>query len=147
VAVVVAGVGLDGALELAAVEDEDSVEALAADAADPTLHVRVGVRRPDRGSDDLHALTAEEGVEGMRELCVSVTDQDTRLFTAVVEIHAEVSGLLEHPGAVGVGGAREVVDPAAPNADEHEDIQPSQPNRVDGEEVAREHRRGVLAHK
>jgi hypothetical protein len=58
-----------------------------------------------------------------------------------------VPSLLEHPCTVGVARARHVLDAASPNANEHKDIKPSQQNGVDGEEVAREHRRRVLAHK
>jgi hypothetical protein len=63
---------------------------------------------------------------------------------AVVEIDAEVPRLLEHPGTVGIARARDVLDPAAPDANEYEDVQPPQQNGVDGEEVACEHRRGLL---
>ena len=45
-AVVAPNVDVDDALELPAVEDEQPVEALAADAAYPAFHVRVRVRRP-----------------------------------------------------------------------------------------------------
>jgi hypothetical protein len=43
-------------LELAAADDQQSVEALAADAADPALHMGVRVRRLYRGADDLNLL-------------------------------------------------------------------------------------------
>jgi hypothetical protein len=61
--VVVTDVDAEGALELTAVEDQQSVEALAADAADPALHVRVRVRRADRGPDDMHTLITEAGIK------------------------------------------------------------------------------------
>ena len=113
-AVVVADIGADDALELAAVEDEQPVEALATDAADPALHVRVRVRRPNWGSDDPDALITEERVEPVGELRIPIMDREPGLLTAVVEIHAEVPSLLKHPRSVGVAGARDVLDPAAP---------------------------------
>jgi hypothetical protein len=42
--------------ELAAADDQESVEALAADAADPALHVGVRVRRAGGSADYLDAL-------------------------------------------------------------------------------------------
>lgn len=50
-AVVVADVDAKDVLELAATEDEQPVEAPAADATDPTLNVSVRVRRLDRRAD------------------------------------------------------------------------------------------------
>src|SRR5206468_9450244 len=48
-AVVVAHIDAEHVLELTAAENQEPVEALAADAADPALDVRVRVRRSDRG--------------------------------------------------------------------------------------------------
>jgi hypothetical protein len=47
-AVVVEHVDAENVLELAAAENQEPVEALAADTADPALDVRVRVRRPNR---------------------------------------------------------------------------------------------------
>ena len=81
-AVVVADVDAYDALELPTVKDEQPVETFAADAADPAFHVRVCVRRPDRGSDNACSLAAEECVERVGELGVPVVDQEARLLTA-----------------------------------------------------------------
>lgn len=42
-------------------------------------------------------------------------------------------------------GATRDVDPAAPKLDEEEDVQPCREDGADGEEVAREHARGLAA--
>ena len=55
-AVVVTDVFAEDVIELASAEDQQPVEALPADAADPALHVRVRVRRPDGSADDLDVL-------------------------------------------------------------------------------------------
>ena len=73
-AVVVAHVDVKHVLELAAADDEQPVEALAADAADPALDLGVRVRRLDRRADDLDVLAHEEGVEGSGELRIPVMD-------------------------------------------------------------------------
>jgi hypothetical protein len=62
------GVDVEHMLELAAVDDQDPVEALSPECADPTLGVRVRVRRLERRSDDLHSLAADDLVEGAAEL-------------------------------------------------------------------------------
>ncbi len=68
VSVVMGGVEAEHVLEVAAVDDQDPVEALAAEGADPTLGVRVRIRSSDGRPDDPHALAAEDLVEGAAEL-------------------------------------------------------------------------------
>src|SRR6266700_1541172 len=103
--VVVADIDAKDALELATTEDQQPVEALASDAANPALDVCVRVRSLEGSPDDLHPLTAEDGVEGAAELAVAVVDQQPRLLAAVVEVHQQVARLLQHPGAVGIARA------------------------------------------
>jgi hypothetical protein len=129
-------------LKLSAVEDEEPVEALAPDAPDPALDVRVRIRRPDRYSDHPDPAAVEDGVEGAAELCIAVMDQEPG---PVVDVHQQVARLLQHPGAVGVARAGHVLNPAAADADEDQYIQPPQQYGVDGQEVAGECRRSVLA--
>jgi hypothetical protein len=54
--VVVPDIDAEDVLKLAVSDDQEPVEALAADAADPTLHVGVRVRRLDGSADDLDLL-------------------------------------------------------------------------------------------
>ena len=61
--------------ELPAAQDEEPVEAFAADAADPAFHVRVRVRRPHGPADELDVLALEECVEGARELRVAIVNE------------------------------------------------------------------------
>jgi hypothetical protein len=70
--------------------DQDPVEAVGADCANPALGEGVGVRRLDRGSDDFDAFGAEDLVEGMAEFRVAIVDQEPkRLLFA--ELHDEVA--------------------------------------------------------
>jgi hypothetical protein len=75
VLVVVAAVNAEHVLEVAAAEDEDSVEAISAESADPALGVSVRVRCLDRRMDHPDALTPEDLVEGAAELRVAVVDE------------------------------------------------------------------------
>jgi hypothetical protein len=134
-AVLVTDVDAEDVLELAATDDQEPVEAPAADTADPALHMRVRVWRLDGGADDLDLLAVEEGVEGARELRVAVVDQKPHLSVAVVELHQQVARLLQHPSRVRLARAGHVLDLAAPDGEEDEHVQTAQPYRVDGEEV------------
>jgi hypothetical protein len=58
--VVVIDVGAECALELAATEDHDPVEALATDRADEPLGERIRLRRLEGCSDDLDPLAPED---------------------------------------------------------------------------------------
>lgn len=73
----------------------------------------------------MHDLAAEERVERVVELRLTIVHQESRLLNAAVEIHAEVPSLLKHPSSVGVAGARNVLDPGAANRDECEYVQPA----------------------
>lgn len=74
--VVVVDVDVRHVFELSAVRDQEPVEAVAVDGADPALGERVRIRRPKRCADDLDALALEDVVEGAAELAVAVVDQE-----------------------------------------------------------------------
>ena len=74
--VVVTHIDAKEPLELSAVEDEEPVEALAPDGADPSFGERVRPRCTKRGANDLDAFAAEDLVEGATELAVAVVDQE-----------------------------------------------------------------------
>ena len=92
----------ENVLEVAATDDEDPVEAFAADAADPALGMRPCLRRPHRRFDHRDAFGAEDLVELTREFAVSVTDEEPWADIFVVERHQQVACLLGHPPPVRV---------------------------------------------
>jgi len=67
----------------------------------------------------------------------SRSQHEAQLSSSFAEHQQQVAGLLGDPAAVGVGGHPSQVDPAGVQLDEEQDVQPPQPDRVDGEEVAR----------
>ena len=85
--VVVPRVDVNDAFELAAADDQQPVQALAAQALDPALGLRLCLRRPHRRLDHADAFAAENLVEAGRELAVSVADQDANGHTLVVQAH------------------------------------------------------------
>ena len=66
---------MQDSFEVAAVEDQQPVEALGTHGSDEALGDRVRFGRADRRPDDLDAFAAEDGVEVSRELAVAIADQ------------------------------------------------------------------------
>ena len=72
--VVVSDVDAEHVREVSAVEDQEPVEALAANGADEALGDGVRLRRAHRCLDDLDAFACEEGIEIACVLAVAVAD-------------------------------------------------------------------------
>jgi hypothetical protein len=137
VLVVVTAVDAEHVLEMAAAEDQDSVEAVGASGAHPALGEGVRVRGLDRYANHLDALRPEDLVEGAAELRVAIVDEEPEgvLFA---ELHHEVARLLGDPASVRVRAAGDVLDPPGCLRDEEEDVDPLQEDGLDREEVAGE---------
>ena len=133
-----------GALQATA-EDQQPVETLGAEGTHEPLRVGVGLWRPDRRLDDRDALAAKDLVEGGAELAVAVVDQEPCPLEPVRE--AEVARLLDHPGTGRLARAPGEVDAAASELDEEEHVVAAQADRLDGEEIARQHARRLVAKK
>ena len=84
--------GADYAFKVAAVDEQEPVEALSASAADKAFRDRVGLRRTDRCLDDLDALACEDGVEIAGELAVAVADQEAQRRRALRDCPSELAG-------------------------------------------------------
>ena len=123
VLVVMGGVGAEHLLEVAAVDDQDPVEALAAEGADPTLGVRIRIRSSDGRPDDPHALAAEDLVEGAAELTVAIVKQKAEGPFPVGQVHQQVTRLLCDPAPIRVARARDELDPTTLERDEKEDVE------------------------
>jgi hypothetical protein len=125
VGVVVVGVLLESDSGMPLVDDQNAVEEFAAG------WCRRSVRRwhwpavPVPVSDDADVDCGEDGVKGGGELGVAVPDEEPEAAAGVVEIHAEVAGLLGQPGAGGMGGDAEQVHPAGGALDDEERVQGS----------------------
>src|SRR6266498_4174306 len=83
--VVVVDVGAQDMFELSAAYDQEPVEAVSADGADPTLGERVRVRRAKGCADDLDGLALEDLVEGTAELAVAVVNQEPNRSRALCD--------------------------------------------------------------
>src|SRR3954471_19784801 len=82
---------------------------------------------------ELAAADDEEPIEGLAA-GVAIMDKKPPLPVMVVELHEQVVCLLQHPGAVWLAGAGDVLDSAAADRKEGKHVDAAQPESVDGEE-------------
>lgn len=127
---------------MAAAEDQERVDTLRSDGADETLSVGIRLRRSNRRVDYPDSFAAEHFVERSGELAVAIVDQEAHPFEHAGE--AEVARLLEDPGSGRVRRATGEVDAPAAEFDEEKHVEATERDCLDGEEVAREHARGLL---
>jgi len=85
-------------------DDQQPVQALGTDRADPALRVGVRIGRPHRCQQHLGAFCAEDVVEAAAALRIPVAEQEAHASPALLQREQQVAGLLGDPGAVGVGG-------------------------------------------
>jgi hypothetical protein len=131
--------------KVAAADDQQPVQALGTDRADPSLGVPVRFGRPHRRQQHLGTLGAEHVVKAVGELRVMVADKEAQLPSLLAQRQQEVAGLLGDPAAVWVGGHAGEMDPSGVQFDEEQYLQPLQPDAVGGEEVAGHDACGLLA--
>jgi hypothetical protein len=143
--VVVAEIVGQDAFKVAAVADQDPVQALGPHGAYPAFGVGVGFRRPRRSLEHLDAGGGEHRIERGSELAVTIPDQKTEPVGVLVELHHQVTGRLGDPGASGVGGDTGQVHPAVVKFDDKEYMESGQADRFDGQEVAGERPGGLGA--
>jgi hypothetical protein len=123
------------ALEMAAADDQNAVEAIDADGAHPAPGVGVRVWGSNRRADHLDPLGAEDLVEPSTELRVAIVDQKPERL-CIAELHHQVARLLCCPAAVGVRGTGDVLDPSRRQRNEEQHVDPLQKGGLNGEEVA-----------
>jgi hypothetical protein len=134
--VVVPDVSPKDAVEVSSAEDEGPVQALGSDRPHPSFAGGVGVRGPDRGEDDAHALGPEHLVEGAGEFGVPVVDQERGGASLILEGNGEVPGLLGRPSRVRVRCHPSQADLPPPDLDPHKHVQRLQGGGLYGEKVA-----------
>jgi hypothetical protein len=143
--VVMLDVHLEHLLQVPAPDDQQPVQALGADRADPPLRECVGVGRLHRRAQHLGALGTDHVIEPATELRVTVAHKKVHLSAALAQHEEQVPGLLGGPGAGGIAGHAGQVNPSGAQLDEEQYLHPTQEDGVDGEEVARDDAGGLLA--
>ena len=120
------------------VHDQQPVETLRANGAHEAIRQSVRLRRANRRTNHAHPLGAEHFVKPVGEFLVPVANQEAEGRRAVLTRPREVPGLRRDPRRARIRRAAREMDTATAQFDEEEDIQPLQPNRLDGEEVDRQ---------
>ncbi len=95
--VVILNIRRQNSMEVTLVEDQDPVEALLSNRANPTLRESVCVWCSNRGAYDPDILRREDGVKGSRELGVAIVDEDSHWERAILDLPCELARLLRHP--------------------------------------------------
>jgi hypothetical protein len=131
--------------EVSAAEDQQVVEALAANGANPALGEGVRARAPVGSPEYPDTFGAEDLVKRGGELGVAIPEQELEREAAVLDFPGEVACLLHDPCAGRMVGAAGEVNAAAADLDEEEDVELGQPGGVDDEEVDCEEMVSMLA--
>jgi hypothetical protein len=140
--VVMTAVDPEHMLEVAAAEDEDPVEAVSADGADPSLSVGVRVRCLHWSPDHLQALGAEHLVEGVAELRVAIVDQEPEgCSSPSCMARLRACCAVQAPSGLDVQATYSIRRLASAMKNRH--VDPLQKRRLDGAEVASEDGAGL----
>src|SRR5439155_16596836 len=83
-------------------EDQDPIQAFAANRADKAFRVGIGAGCLDRGADHAQSFGSEHLVECAGELRVAIADQETPIRDATAHGHYQVACLLGDPDAAGM---------------------------------------------
>src|SRR3954465_9040912 len=110
--------------------DEYPVGAFTAHGSHPALRVRIRPRRLRWGAYHLHAGSGEDRVEPGGELRVPIAEQEPPPVDTLVELHQQVTGLLDDPATGRVGRDTDNVDPAAGQLQEEEHVDRFEEHRV-----------------
>jgi hypothetical protein len=143
--VVVPQVLVEHPLKMTPTPDQHPIQTLLPHRPHPALGERVGVRRLNRGLDDLDAVSGEDVVEGAGELCIPVTKEEPRGGRALRPSHLyrEFPCPLDDPSSVRMVG--DASDPDLPRMqlDEEQDVEGLEAHGLHREEVGRDDAGGL----
>jgi hypothetical protein len=91
------------------VDDQHAVGQFGSQGADKPLGEAVRAWAPWRNLNYLDAHIGQDSVERRGELAGAVSDEESELGDAVIEVHHEVADLLGGPSAIRVGGRAQQV--------------------------------------
>jgi len=121
--------------EMPCVHDQQAVEALGPNGPNEPLRDPIRLWDLNRCTNDSRALGLKDGVETARELAIVIANEHADRVCPFGERPCEVPRLLCDPFAVGMRRAASDVHAATADFDKEQDIQPLEPNGVDGEEI------------
>ena len=93
---------------------------------DKPLGIGIALGRMDWRLDDPDAVGLDDGIK-WQEAGVPVVDDKAAGRLVIGKLHGQVSGLLRHPGEVGVGRTAGDVNPAGAQVDKEQHVKGDQP--------------------
>jgi len=117
------------------IQNEQSIEALSANGSHEPFRDPVRLGRLNRRPNDSNAGALKDGVEARRELAIVIADQHPHRLSALGERPGDLPRLLRDPRVVGMCHAASHVHAPTGDLDEEQHVQPTKPERVDGEEI------------
>jgi hypothetical protein len=94
------------------------------------------IRCLKRRVKDVHAFRLENGIKCLCELAVSGVNKEVKGCLAFRKLPHHLLGLLGYPTGVRISGDTRQMHLTCPKFDEEQNIQPLQPERIHGEEIA-----------
>jgi hypothetical protein len=125
----------DSSLKVLLVQKQQPVETFRADGAHEPLGDPVGLGRTKRRPNDLNSVAAEHVIETIRELLIPIANQKPHRFRALGQGPRQLPSLLNDPCRARIRRATGDMHRTAAQLDEEEDVEPLQPDRLDGEEI------------
>jgi len=116
-------------------EYEQPIEALSTDRPNESFRDRVRPRRLDRRANGKNAGAPKYVVKAARELVIAIPNQPAYRFRALADGPGHWPCVLRDPLLVRMGCAAGEVHPPTADFNEEQDVQPLEPNRVDGKEI------------
>jgi len=117
--VVVLHVDAQHLVQVFASRDQQPVQALGADRANPAFREGVGVGCLDWCQHHLGVLGAEEVIEGAAEFGIPIAQDELDSSSLLAQHQQQIPCLLGDPGAVGVGGDASQMDLSGVHFDEN----------------------------
>ena len=131
--VVILYVLLKNAAQMPFVDDQDMIETLSANGADPAFRECIRLRSLIRGFYKFDPLRSENGIEGCRELLVVVADEIGFVLGFFLQFPDQLTSLLGNPGCVGVRRTACQMNASGPQFDEEQNVDGFETNGLHGE--------------
>ena len=122
--------------KVAGTQNEQPIEALRTDRPNESFCDRVRLRRLNRRANDTNAGALKYVVKAAREFVIAIPNQSTNRFRALAEGPGHLPCMLCDPRLVRMGRAAGEVHSPTADFDEEQDVQPLEPDRVDGKSTA-----------
>ncbi len=121
---------------MAFINEDQPIQTFFADGSHPTFGDSVRIGRFKGESDDLQPGRLKHRVKALGELGIVVVDQEPHRALATVELPGHLSGLLGHPGGIGMRRAAGQINSPGRVFDEEQDVEGLPGECVHGQKIA-----------